>query len=52
MQVMNALAPDPATAAAFFAGADDGPFVMVNLLRFRPTALYPDGSDADLRSSR
>ncbi|RPI10015.1 MAG: DUF1330 domain-containing protein [Actinobacteria bacterium] len=48
MQVVNAVVPDPSVAAEFFAGPDDGPFVMVNLLRFRPTAEYADGSDAHL----
>lgn len=48
MQVENAIAPDPAVAAEFFGGADDGPFVMVNLLRFRPHARYADGRDAEL----
>lgn len=48
MLVENAVVPDLTVAAEFFAGADDGPFVMVNLLRFRPTAAYPDGRDAEL----
>lgn len=48
MQVANAVFPIPSVAAEFFAGEDDGPFVMVNLLRFRPTAEYVDGADAQL----
>lgn len=48
MLVENAVVPDPAVAAEFFAADDDGPFVMVNLLRFRPTAEYADGRDAEL----
>jgi uncharacterized protein (DUF1330 family) len=48
MDVVNQVVPDPAAAAAFFSAPDDGPFVMVNLLRFRPTAEYADGSDAEL----
>jgi uncharacterized protein (DUF1330 family) len=32
----------------FFGGVEDGPFVMVNLLKFKPFAEYPDGSDAQL----
>ena len=48
VQVVNAVSPDPAVAASFFSGADDGPFVMVNLLRFKAKAEYADGSDADL----
>jgi hypothetical protein len=30
------------------ANPTDGPFYMVNLIRFREFAMYPDGSDADL----
>lgn len=48
VQVSNEVVPNPSTAAAFFSGADDGPFVMVNLLRFRDKADYADGSDAHL----
>lgn len=48
MRVINHIHPSPEQAAAFFAMPDDGPFVMVNLLKFREKALYPDGSDADL----
>ena len=48
MEVTNAVVPDPAAAAEFFAGPEDGPFVMVNLLRFKANAEYPDGRDAHL----
>lgn len=48
MQVVNAVVPEPSQAMEFFAGPDDGPFVMVNLLRFRASAEYADGSDAHL----
>jgi uncharacterized protein (DUF1330 family) len=48
MQVVNAVVPNPSVAAEFFAGPDNGPFVMVNLLRFRPMAEYPDGTDSHL----
>ena len=51
MQVENAVIPDPSVAAEFFSGPDDGPFVMVNLLRFREVAAYADGSDAHLTGS-
>ena len=30
----------------FFGGAEDGPFVMVNLLKFKPKAQYAAGADA------
>jgi uncharacterized protein (DUF1330 family) len=48
MDVKNAVYPGPSQAAAFFGAVEDGPFVMVNLLKFKPKAVYPDGSDADL----
>ena len=48
MNVSNAVYPGPDQAAAFFGLADDGPFVMVNLLKFKEKAEYADGSDADL----
>jgi len=48
MKVVNAVFPPPEQAAAFFGGAEDGPFVMINLLKFKERADYPDGSDAAL----
>lgn len=48
MKVENAVFPRPEQAMAFFGGAEDGPFVMVNLLKFKPKAEYADGSDAHL----
>ncbi|HVY03879.1 MAG TPA: DUF1330 domain-containing protein [Caulobacterales bacterium] len=48
MQVQNAVMPGPAQIAEFFGAPEDGPFVMVNLLKFKPKAEYPDGSDAHL----
>jgi uncharacterized protein (DUF1330 family) len=48
MRVTNAVFPPADQAAAFFGRADDGPFVMVNLLKFRARAAYPDGSDSPL----
>lgn len=47
MLVVNALMPRPEQAQAFFAG-DTEPMVMVNLLKFKDKAEYPDGRDADL----
>ena len=47
MQVTNAVLPTPEQAGTFFAN-EDGPFVMVNLLKFKDRAEYPDGKDADL----
>jgi uncharacterized protein (DUF1330 family) len=48
MNVVNAVFPPAEQAAAFFGAAEDGPFVMINLLKFKEHADYPDGSDADL----
>jgi uncharacterized protein (DUF1330 family) len=48
MQVVNEVMPDLQRAMAFFGGAEDGPFVMVNLLKFKPRAEYVDGTDSHL----
>ncbi len=48
MNVVNAVMPDFQQAGDFFGAAEDGPFVMVNLLKFKPWAEYDDGSDAGL----
>ena len=48
MKVVNAVFPSSDQAAAFFGGEEDGPFVMVNLLKFKERAEYEDGSDTDL----
>jgi len=48
MEVKNAIYPGPEQATAFFGGAEDGPFVMVNLLKFKEKADYADGSDPHL----
>ena len=48
VQVVDQLLPDPLVAGRFFTGPDEGPFVMVNLLRFRDRAEYHDGSDTHL----
>lgn len=48
MKFANAVFPPAEQAAAFFGAAEDGPFVMINLLKFKEHADYPDGSDADL----
>ena len=46
MNVENAVYPGPEQLQAFFGAPEDGPFVMVNLLKFKPFATYADGSDA------
>ncbi len=43
MKVENQVMPSPQRAMAFFGGAEDGPFVMVNLLKFHDRAQYEDG---------
>ena len=48
MRVADAVMPDFQQATDFFGAAEDGPFVMVNLLKFKPRAEYEDGSDAEL----
>lgn len=48
MRVENAVFPGTEQITSFFGGPENGPFVMVNLLKFKETAEYPDGSDANL----
>jgi uncharacterized protein (DUF1330 family) len=48
MQVTNETTPRPEVAQAFCADADHGPMVMVNLLKFKDKATYPDGRSPEL----
>lgn len=48
MQVTNETSPRPDVVQAFFSDADHGPMVMVNLLKFKAKATYPDGRDPAL----
>lgn len=48
MEVKNAVYPPAEQAIAFFGGIEDGPFVMINLLKFKEKAEYADGSDSGL----
>ncbi|MET3665994.1 DUF1330 domain-containing protein [Caulobacter sp. 1776] len=48
MKVVNTVFPTSEQFQDFFGAPDDGPFVMVNLLKFKAKAEYADGSDADL----
>lgn len=48
MHVANAVMPGPEQASAFFGGTENGPMVMVNLLKFKEIADYPDGRDPGL----
>jgi len=46
MKVENALAPEPDNIREFM--GVEGPVLMVNLLKFREKAAYPDGRDPEL----
>lgn len=48
MNVVNQVNPSPERMQEFFGGEEDGAFVMVNLLKFKDKAEYPDGRDTDL----
>jgi uncharacterized protein (DUF1330 family) len=48
MVVTNAAYPAPNQMVEFFGAPEDGPFVMVNLLKFKNKAEYADGSEPDL----
>lgn len=49
MEVSNEIMPgDPKRIAALQQTGPPGPIIMVNLLKFRERALYPDGRDAHL----
>jgi uncharacterized protein (DUF1330 family) len=48
MKVINSLTPNDEQLAGFLNEPQTGPIYMVNLLKFRDRAEYPDGSDADL----
>ena len=52
MQITNRVQPSAAQVEAFFGAAEDGPFVMVNLLKFKPRAEYADGSSAALTGAQ
>ncbi len=52
MQVTNAVFPSMEQATAFFGSPENGPFVMVNLLKFKTKAEYADGSDTDLTGAQ
>ncbi|MGJ3649364.1 DUF1330 domain-containing protein [Sphingomonas sp. GlSt437] len=46
--VTNAVTLSADQLAAFLGAAEDGPFVMINLLKFRERAVYADGRDPEL----
>jgi hypothetical protein len=45
MQFENAVLPTREQAAATLKGAEGGPVTMLNLLKFRAHADYPDGDE-------
>lgn len=48
MHVENAVYPTHSRVEALRADTSDGPVVMVNLLKFRAKAVYPDGRPSEL----
>lgn len=51
MNVENAVMPTPEQAMAIFGSPENGPFVMVNLLKFKEVATYPDGEQVSGRDA-
>lgn len=45
MEVKNQVTPNLQVAMEFFSQEEDGPFVMLNLLKFKEKAEYEEGSD-------
>jgi uncharacterized protein (DUF1330 family) len=48
MNVENAVIPSGSQIREFFTVDADGPFAMLNLLRFKPLATYADGREPEL----
>lgn len=48
MEVVNKVIPTEEQMTAFFSEQEDGPFVMVNLLKFHEKAQYADGSNPEM----
>jgi uncharacterized protein (DUF1330 family) len=48
VDVENAVYPTHSRVEALMANNSDGPVVMLNLLKFRAKAVYPDGRPSDL----
>ena len=48
MEVKNQVTPDMQVAMDFFSQAEDGPFVMLNLLKFKEKAEYDDETASEL----
>ncbi len=52
MQVNNSVYPNDAQIQGFAEPGPDGPIYMVNLLKFKEKAEYPDGRESDLTGER
>ena len=52
MQIVNQVNPSSERIRQFFGDEYDGPFVMVNLLKFKDKAEYPDGRETDLSGAK
>ena len=52
MKVVNQTIPSQEQMNEFFGSGEDGPFVMVNLLKFRERAEYADGRETDLTGAQ
>lgn len=52
MQVINQVSPTPERLMTFFGSGEDGPLVMVNLLKFKERAVYADGRETDLTGAQ
>lgn len=48
MEVINQVTPSRERMQEFFGGEQDGPFIMVNLLKFKDRAEYRDGRETNL----
>lgn len=48
MKVVNQVNPSPEQMQEFFGDEEDGPFIMVNLLKFKDKAEYVDGRQTEL----
>ncbi|MFQ5380618.1 MAG: DUF1330 domain-containing protein [Dehalococcoidia bacterium] len=48
MEVQNRVTPDQEQMAGFLEPGPEGPIYMLNLLKFKERAEYPDGRDTDL----
>jgi uncharacterized protein (DUF1330 family) len=51
MKVENAVMPTPEQMRGTFMAPEDGPFVMVNLIKFRDRAAYASGEDVSGREA-